>query len=58
MVVAQPGAEVNLPMLAEHCQSKGLSRHKSPERLEIVEALPRNLTGKVLKNDLRARFSA
>ncbi|BCQ09042.1 long-chain-fatty-acid--CoA ligase [Mycobacterium heckeshornense] len=58
VVVAQPGAEVNLPMLAEHCQSKGLSRHKSPERLEIVEALPRNLTGKVLKNDLRARFSA
>lgn len=56
VVVAQPGAEVTLPMLAEHCQGKGLSKHKFPETLELVEALPRNLTGKVLKNDLRERF--
>jgi acyl-coenzyme A synthetase/AMP-(fatty) acid ligase len=34
-----------------------LSRHKYPERLELVDALPRNLTGKVLKNELRARFN-
>jgi len=42
--------------LAQHCRAQGLSRHKSPERLEVVTALPRNLTGKVLKNELRARF--
>jgi len=57
VVVPTPGAEVTLPELAEHCQAQGLSRHKSPERLELVEALPRNLTGKVLKNELRARFN-
>ncbi|CAM2845134.1 cyclohexanecarboxylate-CoA ligase [Mycobacterium intermedium] len=56
VVVAQPGGEVTLDALAEHCRRQGLSRHKSPERLELVEALPRNLTGKVLKNELRAQF--
>ncbi|MGE2725353.1 class I adenylate-forming enzyme family protein [Mycolicibacterium pulveris] len=57
VVVAQPGTDVTLSMLAEHCQARGLSKHKSPERLHLVEALPRNLTGKVLKNELRARFA-
>lgn len=58
IVVAEPGIEVTLDTLAKHCEGKGLSRHKYPERLELVEALPRNLTGKVLKNELRARFGA
>lgn len=57
VVVPQPGSPVTLAALAEHCQKQGLSRHKSPERLEILGALPRNLTGKVLKNQLRVRFS-
>ncbi|BBX03742.1 cyclohexanecarboxylate-CoA ligase [Mycolicibacterium moriokaense] len=56
VVVAAPGAEVTLSALADHCQSLGLSKHKSPERLEIVAELPRNLTGKVLKNKLREQF--
>jgi non-ribosomal peptide synthetase component E (peptide arylation enzyme) len=56
VVVAQPGSDLTLDALAQHCHAKGLSRHKYPERLEVVEALPRNLTGKVLKNELRARF--
>jgi acyl-CoA synthetase (AMP-forming)/AMP-acid ligase II len=58
IVVPQSGSEITLSALAEHCQAQGLSRHKSPERVEIVDALPRNLTGKVLKNELRARFTA
>ncbi len=33
-----------------------LMRQKIPERLERVEALPRNPTGKVLKHELRERF--
>jgi non-ribosomal peptide synthetase component E (peptide arylation enzyme) len=56
VVVAAPGGDVTLGALTEHCAAQGLSRHKSPERLELVDALPRNLTGKVLKNELRARF--
>jgi acyl-CoA synthetase (AMP-forming)/AMP-acid ligase II len=57
VVVAKPGSQVTLEALAQHCFTQGLSRHKAPERLEVVEALPRNLTGKVLKNELRARFN-
>jgi acyl-CoA synthetase (AMP-forming)/AMP-acid ligase II len=56
VVVAAPGAEVTLAAIAELCHARGLARFKTPERLELVEALPRNLIGKVLKNELRARF--
>lgn len=56
VVVARPGSDLTLSALDEHCRAMGLGRHKSPERLEMVEALPRNLTGKVLKNKLRAQF--
>ena len=31
--------------------------HKVPEQLEIVDELPRNPSGKVLKHELRARYS-
>lgn len=56
VVVARPGAAVTLSSISDHCQVRGLSKHKTPERLEIVDALPRNLTGKVLKTELRAKF--
>jgi len=36
----------------------GLMTQKLPERLEIVDALPRNPTGKVLKFELRDRFGS
>ncbi len=35
-----------------------LARYKQPKVLEIVEALPRNPAGKVLKTELRNRFGA
>lgn len=56
VVVANPGAQVGLESLFEHCTRRGLSKHKAPERVELVDELPRNLTGKVLKNELRTRF--
>ena len=37
--------------------AKKLMRQKIPERLEPVDVLPRNPSGKVLKNDLRDRYS-
>ncbi|MED5812097.1 AMP-binding protein [Mycolicibacterium sp. 050232] len=57
VVVAHAGAPVTLESLFAHCQGRGLSKHKAPECLELVQALPRNLTGKVLKTELRARFA-
>jgi fatty-acyl-CoA synthase len=35
-----------------------LARYKHPKALEIVDALPRNPAGKVLKTELRARYGA
>lgn len=43
--------------MVAHCVASNLMRQKIPERIEIVEALPRNATGKVLKHELRARFT-
>jgi len=33
-----------------------LARYKHPKALEVVDALPRNPSGKVLKTELRERF--
>jgi acyl-CoA synthetase (AMP-forming)/AMP-acid ligase II len=49
-------ARVTLRELAEHCAHHGLARQKMPEQLEILDVLPRNPTGKVLKQELRQRF--
>ena len=35
-----------------------LARYKLPSRLELVDALPRNPAGKVLKFELRNRFGS
>ena len=37
-------------------RSRGLMVQKIPERLELVNALPRNATGKVLKQALREQY--
>ncbi|MCF3125203.1 AMP-binding protein [Streptomyces arenae] len=52
------GAELTLETLTSYLRGEGLATHKLPERLELVEALPRNETlRKVLKYKLRERFS-
>ncbi len=54
VVVAEPGRTVALPDILEFCVAAGLARYKCPERVEIVDALPRNAMGKILKNQLQA----
>ncbi|MGD9793265.1 MAG: class I adenylate-forming enzyme family protein [Acidimicrobiia bacterium] len=57
IVVLSDGVEsLTIPDLAEHCRSNGLAVQKAPERLEIIDAIPRNSMGKILKQDLRARY--
>ncbi|MEY2456391.1 MAG: cyclohexanecarboxylate-CoA ligase, partial [Acidimicrobiaceae bacterium] len=59
VVVAADAADP--PVLQELCQfllAAGLMKQKLPERLELVDALPRNPTGKVLKYELRDRFKS
>jgi cyclohexanecarboxylate-CoA ligase len=54
VVVPQRGCEVELNEIREHCRGEGLAIQKCPEQLNIVDALPRNAMGKVLKQDLRS----
>jgi acyl-CoA synthetase (AMP-forming)/AMP-acid ligase II len=42
--------------IIEHCKTVGLMNQKIPERLEIIDVLPRNASGKVPKHELRARI--
>ncbi len=56
VVVPAAAGGVSLDSLVEHCRERGLSRYKHPERLVIVDALPRNQFGKVVKKDLRKAF--
>jgi acyl-CoA synthetase (AMP-forming)/AMP-acid ligase II len=58
VVVLTDGAgALTLGELAEFCRARGLANQKIPERLEIVDQLPRNALGKLLKRQLRATFS-
>ena len=41
---------------SSYAREQGLMTQKLPERLEVVDALPRNPTGKVLKFELKDRF--
>ncbi|MFE9097157.1 class I adenylate-forming enzyme family protein [Streptomyces sp. NPDC007264] len=54
-----PGAEaLTLSEVGSYLRAEGLSVHKLPEQLEVVDALPRNDTlRKVLKYKLRERYS-
>ncbi|WP_329546999.1 AMP-binding protein [Streptomyces sp. NBC_01356] len=54
-----PGAdELTLSAITSYLRAEGLSVHKLPEQLEVVDALPRNdALRKVLKYKLRERFS-
>jgi acyl-CoA synthetase (AMP-forming)/AMP-acid ligase II len=57
VVETRPGAApLTFAELQRHCRAAGLMAQKIPEQLEIVDALPRNATLKVLKHELVARF--
>jgi fatty-acyl-CoA synthase len=55
IAVAAEGHELTLEALRAGCDGK-LARYKQPHRLTIVDALPRNVTGKISKPELRARY--
>jgi acyl-CoA synthetase (AMP-forming)/AMP-acid ligase II len=58
VVEQPPGApELTLAAVTAYLRAEGLSVHKLPERLEVVDALPRGETlRKVLKYKLRERY--
>jgi fatty-acyl-CoA synthase len=53
-VVAREGARVDVDDLRAFCR-RGLADYKCPRVFEVIDELPRNPTGKVLKRELRQR---
>jgi cyclohexanecarboxylate-CoA ligase len=57
VVLTDEHGDLTLDDLAEHCAAQKLATQKVPERIERVDQLPRNATGKVLKHELVARYT-
>jgi len=56
VVPAEPAAPPALLELTEYLRERGLRTQALPERLELVDALPRNPAGKVTKQVLQDRY--
>lgn len=51
--VPRPGADVTLESVTSYLKGKDLAIFKLPERLFHFESLPRNVTNKVMRNEVR-----
>jgi cyclohexanecarboxylate-CoA ligase len=59
VVVVREGSEpLAFQEMVEFLREQQLMTQKIPERLELVDVLPRNPTGKILKYELRDRFKS
>jgi acyl-CoA synthetase (AMP-forming)/AMP-acid ligase II len=56
VVVLRPGAGASPDELDKHCR-QNLAGYKRPRRIEFADALPKTVTGKALKRELRTRFA-
>jgi acyl-CoA synthetase (AMP-forming)/AMP-acid ligase II len=54
-VVLRAAGASSADELVAHCRGR-LAAYKVPKQIDIVDDLPRNATGKVLKRELRARY--
>ena len=57
-VVPQAGQVISLEDLTRYLTDQGMAVFKLPEKMIIMEALPVNATGKVLRAELRQYFDA
>jgi acyl-CoA synthetase (AMP-forming)/AMP-acid ligase II len=55
-VILASGTDITLEDIRKHFIAAGIAKQKIPERLSILETLPRNASGKVLKHELRANL--
>jgi long-chain acyl-CoA synthetase len=54
VLVAAPGAKLDVGSLEKRCLGR-IARFKRPKHWSIVDSLPKNIAGKVLKRELRER---
>ncbi|MDT7723907.1 MAG: hypothetical protein QOI21_483 [Actinomycetota bacterium] len=55
VVSPAPGETIDVDKLIEYCRGR-LAHYKCPRTVDVVEALPRNATGKILKRNLRKGY--
>ncbi|OBJ90701.1 acyl-CoA ligase FadD12 [Mycobacterium asiaticum] len=55
-VVLEPGASANEETLKQHVR-ENLANYKVPRSITVLDELPRGSTGKILRNELKARVS-
>lgn len=56
VVVPRPGQSLSADDIVRHCRER-MAGFKAPKCVEIVEQLPKNASGKILKRELRQRFA-
>jgi len=56
VVVLRPGAQATPEELSEYCRSR-LASFKKPELIRVVDELPRNPLGKILRKELREQLT-
>ena len=56
-VILKPGQDIPADDLLAWCREH-MANYKVPRRLRVIDALPLNASGKVLKTELRQRLSA
>ena len=56
VVQCTPGESLGFDEMVAFLLDKELMKQKLPEQLELIEEIPRNPAGKILKKDLRARY--
>jgi acyl-CoA synthetase (AMP-forming)/AMP-acid ligase II len=54
-VVLKPDAQLDVDTMVDFCRER-IAGYKIPRRLEIIEEMPRNPSGKILKKELRKPF--
>lgn len=57
VVVTKPGETVEFSELTEYLREQGLAIFKLPEALRIIDEIPHNVTGKVLRREIKHLFN-
>jgi acyl-CoA synthetase (AMP-forming)/AMP-acid ligase II len=57
VVAVAEGHEFDFATMGEYLRARGLRVNAVPEQLELVDVVPRNPAGKILKHTLRERFA-
>jgi acyl-CoA synthetase (AMP-forming)/AMP-acid ligase II len=56
VALAEGADSLSLAEIVDFCRQQNLTTQKIPEQLEIVDQVPRNAVGKVLKQELRSTY--